>query len=123
MFTNKISVKSKKNNSSLAVTDSRLYDHYIALEPSALEKNTIDVFFAFEEDKVFLRYKDTELDVTSFFDKQFLKAIYPLNQPDIVLHQNSWMTEFSIKDFLLIASRKEQIFYLHLKLSCPKIDL
>ena len=30
MFTNKISVKSKKDNSSLTVTD--LYDHYIALD-------------------------------------------------------------------------------------------
>ncbi|MFZ2322487.1 MAG: GIY-YIG nuclease family protein [Ignavibacteriaceae bacterium] len=35
-------------------------------DPSAFEKNTIDVFFAFIEDKVFLRYKNTELDVTSF---------------------------------------------------------
>jgi len=33
---------------------------------SAFERNTIDVFFAFDENKVFLKYKDAELDVTKF---------------------------------------------------------
>ncbi len=35
-------------------------------DPSAFTKNTIDVFFAFEENKVLLRYKQNEIDVTPF---------------------------------------------------------
>jgi len=35
-------------------------------DTSAFERNTIDVFFAFDENKVFLKYKDAELDVTKF---------------------------------------------------------
>lgn len=35
-------------------------------DPSAFTKNTIDVFFAFEEDNVLLRYKQNEIDVTAF---------------------------------------------------------
>ncbi len=35
-------------------------------DPKAFNRNTIDIFFAFEGDKVILRYKKNELDVTTF---------------------------------------------------------
>ncbi len=35
-------------------------------DPNAFNRNTIDIFIAFEEDKIKLRYKNSEVDVTSF---------------------------------------------------------
>jgi len=35
-------------------------------DPNAFERNTIDIFISFEEDSIKLRYKNSEVDVTSF---------------------------------------------------------
>ena len=35
-------------------------------DPNAFNRNTIDIFIAFEEDKIKLRYKNSEVDVTGF---------------------------------------------------------